>query len=391
MTSPRTISSKKIAFLISSFRAGGGERVMITLANTFAARGYNVDLLVLKPVGQYAEHVDERVNVRSLDRRRMALSLFPLMRYMKEEKPETLLALDEFTHLLALAARYLTKSDTRIVLRIGNMLSELFTRYEGLKSKLLPTLIRAFYKYADGVIAVSKGVRDDIIELTHILPERVSVIYQPKPRSEILEKAQEPVDHPWFKDKTVPLALFVGRLREQKNLPVLIRSFAAVRANMPARLALVGNGREEARVRALIAELNMEDSIELIGYADNPYKYMSKADVFVFPTLWEGMPNALLEAMVVGLPVIASDCSGAGPREIIAPDTDHQIRMKNGVEYATYGVLTAVNDEEALTEAIQTLLSDPTKRAAYAAKSRERSEDFDADGIIDEYALALGI
>jgi len=391
VTSPRTISSKKIAFLISSFRAGGGERVMITLANTFAARGYNVDLLVLKPVGQYAEHVDERVNVRSLDRRRMALSLFPLMRYMKEEKPETLLALDEFTHLLALAARYLTKSDTRIVLRIGNMLSELFTRYEGLKSKLLPTLIRAFYKYADGVIAVSKGVRDDIIELTHILPERVSVIYQPKPRSEILEKAQEPVDHPWFKDKTVPLALFVGRLREQKNLPVLIRSFAAVRANMPARLALVGNGREEARVRALIAELNMEDSIELIGYADNPYKYMSKADVFVFPTLWEGMPNALLEAMVVGLPVIASDCSGAGPREIIAPDTDHQIRMKNGVEYATYGVLTAVNDEEALTEAIQTLLSDPTKRAAYAAKSRERSEDFDADGIIDEYALALGI
>jgi len=384
-------SSKKVAFFISSYRAGGGERVMITLANTFADRGYEVDLLVLKPVGQYAEHVDARVQVYSLDRRRIALSIFPLITYLKKRKPEVLLALDEYTHLLALIARYVTRSDVRIVLRIGNMLSELFTRYAGMKNKIIPPLVRSWYKHADRIIAVSKGVRDDVIVVTGIAPDNVSVIYQPKPRAEILERAQEPVDHPWFTDKSVPLALFVGRLREQKNLPVLIRAFAAVRADMPARLVLIGSGREEGRLRALITELGMEDSIMLIGYADNPYQYMSRADVFVFPTLWEGMPNALLEAMVVGLPVIASDCSGAGPREIIAPATDHRVRMVSGIEYAEFGVLTAVNDEAALSEAMKTLLSDPAKRAVYAAKSLERSADFDADGIIDAYAQALRV
>jgi glycosyltransferase involved in cell wall biosynthesis len=381
----------RIAFLISSFRAGGGERVMITLANAFAVRGYTVDLLVLKPVGQYAEHVNSGVTVHSLDRRRLALSLFPLMTYLRKEEPEVILALDEYTHLLALFARKLTGSKVRIVLRIGNMLSELFTRYEGLKNKIIPPLVRRFYKKADRIIAVSKGVADDIIMVTGIAPERLSVIYQPKPRAEILEKAKVAVDHPWFSDKSIPLALFVGRLRVQKNLPVLLHAFAKVRAGMSARLVLIGTGREEGRLRTLITKLGLEDSVALIGYADNPYSYMNKADVFVFPTLWEGMPNALLEAMVVGLPVISSDCSGAGPREIIAPDTDHTVRLAHGTEYAKYGVLVAVNDENALAEALQKLLSDSELRAQYAAKSRERSADFDADGIIDEYAQALGI
>lgn len=378
-----------IAFLISSFRAGGGERVMISLANGFAQRGYQVDLLVLKPVGQYEHHTGADVRVVSLDRKRLVLSLFPLMSYLKKEAPDTVLALDEYTHLLALVARYFTGSQTRIVLRIGNMLSELFLRYEGLKNKILPHLVRRLYRKADAIIAVSKGVRDDVIEVTGIVPERVIVIYQPKPSAEIRVKAAAPVDHPWFTDPATPIVIFVGRLRVQKNIPLLIHAFAQVRATTPARLMLLGSGREEGRIRELIRELKMDQFIELIGYADNPYAYMQRASLFAFPTLWEGMPNALLEAMVVGLPVISSDSSGSGPREILAPTTDHRKRLKAGIEMAEFGILTAVGDETALVEALRKMLTDEVARARYASKSIERSEAFEADDILDQYAQVL--
>lgn len=362
---------------------------MISLANGFAEEGYAVDLLVLKPVGQYAGHVNAKVRIISLDRRRLALSLFPLMRYMKESSPQTILALDEYTHLLALTARFFTKSKIRIVLRVGNMLSELFVRYEGLKNKVLPYLVRRLYRYADAIIAVSKGVRDDVIAVTKIDQERVSVVYQPKSSIEIRAKAKSQIDHPWFQSTDVPVLLFVGRLRVQKNIASLIRAFARVVDRLPARLMILGSGREETRLAELIRHHNLTNSVELVGYVDNPYAYMHQASIFVFPTLWEGMPNALLEAMVVGLPVISTDSSGSGPREVLAPDSDHRVRITDGIEFAEYGVLTAVGDEVALTEAMYTLLTNLHMRKHYAQKSLERARAFEAKDVMKEYAKIL--
>ena len=137
-------------------------------------------------------------------------------------------------------------------------------------------------------------------------------------------------------------------------------------------------------------KLNCENCVSLPGYSDNPYSYMGKADLFVSASLWEGMPNVVLEALVCGLPVISSDCS-SGPREILAPDTDYRIRIKEGVEYAKYGVLTPVGDEEALVEAMTKMLGDGDLRAKYSSLSKERIKDFDSNKIINEYASALGL
>lgn len=381
----------RIAFCISSFRAGGGEKQVIEIANAFAARGHTVDLLVLKPVGQYKEKVDARVNVVSLDAGRIIFSLPKLIFYLRRERPEALLALDEYTHLLALMARILSGARTRIVLRIGNMLTELFKRYHDQKSKIiLPFLIKRLYKRADGIIANSRGVADDVIKVTGADKNNVSVISNPKDIGLIRSLAKERAGHVWLERKTLPVIMAVGRLRVQKNLPLLIGAFSKVAKEIPSRLIIVGGGREEGRLRDFIRSLQAENIISLTGYMDNPHAYMGKADMFVSASLWEGMPNSVLEAMACGLPIIASDCS-SGPREILAPETDYRFRLKNGVEYAKYGVLTAVNDEDALTQAMIKLLSDAESRAKYASLSEERAKNFDSKKIIGEYARALGL
>lgn len=383
----------RITFLVSSFRAGGGERVMVDLANSFAGRGYSVDLAVLKLVGQYAAQVDPRVRVVSLDAGRIIFSLPKLVVYLRRERPETLLALDEYTHLLAIIAKRISGVQTKIVLRIGNILSELFKRYEGCKNKfVLPFFVKTLYKRADGIIANSLGVRDDVIKVTKIKDVRISVVYNPKDISFIRTRAKEGVPHPWLADKTIPVIVAVGRLRVQKNFPLLLRAFARIPQKMPARLIIVGTGREEQRLRTLICELSLNDSVALVGYADNPHAYMGNADMFISASLWEGLPNAVIEALVCGLSIISSDCD-SGPREILAPDTDYRKRLTkgDGVEYSKYGALFAVDDEDALVEAMTKMLGDASLRAKYSALSKERAEAFDSEHIVDEYARALGL
>lgn len=381
-------STQKIALCISSFRAGGGERVMVAVANALAARGRQVDLLVLKPVGPYAEHVDSRVRVISLDARRMIFSLPKFVSYLKRERPSVVMALDEYTHILSLAARKLSGSDTRIILRIGNMFTELFKRYEGMKGRVLEFLVRRWYRHADAVIANSQGVRDDIVQVTGISPEKVSVIFNPKDIAALTAQAALPVGHAWLERKTLPVVIASGRLREQKNLPVLIRAFDTLRASTPARLIILGAGREEERLRDLVRALHLEDAVSFPGYMDNPYAWLAKADVFVSVSLWEGLPNTVIEALACGLPVIASDCD-SGPREILAPDTDYRKRITQGSEPALYGVLTAVNDEAALAEALKKLLSDAPLRAQYAAAAVKRSHDFEDASLIPQYEQVL--
>lgn len=363
---------------------------MVEIANAFARQGHKVHLLVLKPVGPLASNVDESVKVVSLDAGRMLFSLPRIVAYLWRERPAVLLATDEYTHLLAIVGRMIARTDTRIVLRIGNMLTELFSHYVGFKSKMLPFFVRRLYKRADAVVANSRGVADEVIAVTKIDPEKITVIINPKPRQKILAQSKEPAGHDWLDMKTLPVVLAVGRLRVQKNFTLLIRAFESVSKDIPSRLVIVGGGREEGRLRTLITELGCEDRVSLPGYSDNPYSFMSKADLFVSASLWEGMPNSLLEATVCGLPIIAADCS-SGPREILAPDTDYKKRLERGVEQAHYGVLTAVDDEEALADALKEILGDAELRHRYAQLSYERSRDFDARDLLDDYARILNI
>lgn len=363
---------------------------MVNIANALAVRGYKIDILVLKPVGPLRDQVLQEIRIVSLDRGRIAFSLVPLIAYLRRERPSALLSLDEYTHVLALIARGFLRTCPRLVLRIGNMLSVLAEHYRG-KAKILTWFVRWLFRYADCIVANSRGVADDVVATTGIVSSKVTVIFNPKPYKEIRRLAALPVPHPWLADPTIPVIVGVGRLREQKNFPLLIRAFAALE-DSHTRLIIVGDGREREHLKSLVCELGINARVHFAGYQDNPYAWLARASVFSACSLWEGLPNVVLEALICGVPVIASDCS-SGPREILAPDTDYRTRLAVGdaPEYARFGVLTPVGDEAALTEALSTLLADATLRVTYAATGSERSKDFDERNSIEYYIKALGV
>jgi glycosyltransferase involved in cell wall biosynthesis len=197
-----------------------------------------------------------------------------------------------------------------------------------------------------------------------------------------------------------PVLINIGRLTKQKGQWYLIRVFKKLKKDFPElKLLILGEGELKVYLTQLSQKLGLKtyvwDKDELsenfdvyfLGFQENPFKYISKAKLFVFPSLWEGFPNALIEAMACGVPVISSDCR-SGPREILAPDTDFRKQTKQP-EYAKYGVLMPVFegkilDENApLTEVekiwvneLKKILQDEKLRNYYAKKAIIRAKEF---------------
>lgn len=384
------INKNKIAFLLMSFRAGGGERNILELAKGFADFGYDINMLVVKPVGQYAEHVDPRIKILDMDAGRIIFALPKIISYLKKERPKIILATDEYTHLMSLISSTLAGGRTKVVLRVGNIFSILFKQYKRRRDKLIPFLAKIFFKRAYKVIAVSHGVAEDFQKLFKIDSRKIEVINSPKRLDFIKEESQKSPGHPWLEKKDKPVILAVGRLRFQKDFEGLIRAFAEIKKEIDSRLIILGVGREQKKLEQLVKDLNIEDFVSLPGFSHNPFAYMARCDVFILSSRWEGLPNTILEAMACGAPVIATDCN-SGPREILAPGTNFGKRISEGLEYVEYGVLVPIERPEFLREAIKIFLSDGQMRGKYVQKSRERSLDFDAKKIFQKYKIALGL
>ena len=181
----------------------------------------------------------------------------------------------------------------------------------------------------------------------------------------------------------------------------LIRAFQNVVKSIPnAHLYIMGEGELEQPLKRLITELHLENSITMTGYIKNPHGIYSQCEAFVFPSLFEGLGNVLLEALAFDMPIISSDCE-AGPREILAPNTDLQAKATD-VEFAEYGVLVPVCDgghfnsteplteqEECLAKAMIRLHNDTDIKGKYRAKAKERMKDFNKQLIMNEWVNVI--
>jgi len=334
----------KIAVFLPSLCGGGAERMMMNLAGGFAGRGLKVDLVLAKAEGAYLSQVRRQVRVVDLGARRMIYSLPGLVRYLRRERPEALLAALDHTNLTALWARRLAGVPTKAVVSVRNTLRMTTASTQSLKVKLMPFLISNFYPWADSVVAVSHGVAEDLAKLTGLPREKIRVIYNPAITPDLFAKAEEPVDHPWFAPGEPPVVLSVGRLTPQKDHPTLIRAFALVRREHPARLMILGEGEERPNLEALVRELGLQEDVALPGFMDNPYKYMKRAGVFVLSSRWEGLPGVLIEALALGTPLVSTDCP-SGPAEIL--------------EGGKWGKLVSVADIESMAAKIKETLCGP--------------------------------
>ncbi len=333
-----------------------------TLIQEFRARGHEVDLLLIKARGRHLEAVPDTVNKIKLGSDHSWLTLWPLVKYLRKEKPAALLAVKHRAIMVALIARRIAGVETRIVGRLGTNVSTALKGKGRFRKWLWHKSMQSVYPLADQLIPVSEGVADDIQTISRIDRRKLQVIRNPVVTDQTRQLAEAPLDHPWFGENQPPVILGAGRFTRQKDFPTLIKAFARLRRDRACRLVILGRGGDQSACRELARSLGVETDIDFPGFDANPFRYMRRAALFVLSSAWEGSPNVLAEALAVGTPVVSTNCP-SGPFEI----------LQNG----KFGPLVAVGDVEAMAKAMAQTLAHPlpadTLRQAVAEYTAERS------------------
>mgnify|MGYP001312576641 CR=1 FL=1 len=335
----------RISIFLASLRGGGAERVMLNVSSGLATKGYPIDLVLVEAVGDYLTEVPPNIRVIDLHSNRSVRSLPRLIRYLHRDQPPILISSLPHISLVALAAKMLARSNTRIIVVEHNTLSQSVRNSVSLKGRILPFLMRYCYRQSERIVAVSKGVANDLSTLIKHPINTIDVIYNPVVTPDILEHSYVPLAHPWFIEGEPPVILGIGRLTRAKGFSLLIRAFAKARNNQSARLMILGEGHERPSLEHLIRELDLEHDVALPGFVPNPYNFLKASRLFVLSSFWEGLPTVLIEALACGTPVISTDCP-SGPREIL--------------QDGRWGTLVPVDNESALSAAIIESLQAPT-------------------------------
>ncbi len=362
--------SVEVLFHLRAIGGGGAERVAITIANHLVESGIRCMFLVRRNINFYKGELDPRIDIQFVSAKRDIVFVFKLAKKFREINPQTIFTTIQRPSFLAVLAKRLAGIPARSIIREPTTPSLMFRELETLRERLqMKPMMRWSYHRADAVIAPSKGVRDDLIETLALPHEKISVIYNPVITKQLEQWRQEPVEHPWLAEKSIPVILAVGRLAYPKNYPLLIRAFALVREQLSARLLILGEGELRAEIEQLVAQLGLSEWVSMPGFDPNPFRYMARADVLALTSVREGFPNVLVQAMACGCPVVSTDCP-SGPREIL--------------DGGKYGFLVPVNDEEALAEALLRTLKGEVKPV-----SPEWLEQFRAKHIIKQYSNLL--
>jgi len=362
------MSSPDLSLFLPTLSAGGAPRMLIHVAEALDDRGYHVEFVLARAEGEFLTHLRDGIDIVDLDSR-ILRSVPRLRRYLVRTEPAVLLSTTHAGNLAAIWATTLARVPTRHVVREPTTLSNQAQEFTTTKDRMIPFLVRHSYPLANQFIAISKGVKHELVDYIGIDAIDIEVIYNPVVTSEIESKSRAQVEHPWFTDD-VPVILGAGRLTPQKDFPTLIRAFDRVRNDRDCRLMILGEGDDRTELETLVAERDLEADVALPGYIDNPYRYMRQAAVFVLSSAWEGFGNVLVEAMACKTPVVATDCE-SGPAEIL--------------EGGQYGRLVPVGNQDKLATAIRATLDDPPD----ARKLRRRTEDFHIDTICPAYETVL--
>ena len=340
----------KLTFVTSTLHAGGSERVMSLLANTFAQKGYEVEIVCInKHLVFYP--IDEKVKVWFAEDEVKRFSILKKMMWLRKhiysEKPDVLIAFMLEVYCVTLASLIGVSVPVISSERID---PHFFGRAKGLLRWLLlrrtthlvvqTVRIKDFYsaKLQSRTTIIPNPVTDKVFSLT-----------------------------PTLKQKRI---IAVGRLAYQKNYPMMFRAFAKVHHDFPDwQLVVYGNGPQKDEIRGVIERLGMEGHIILAGKSDHVVEEMNKSSLFVMSSDYEGMSNALLEAVCVGLPVISTDVSGA--RDLIT----------EGVN----GYIVPVGNERALTLALSSMLSSPEKMDEMGRQSKALAPRFREEQIVGQW------
>lgn len=355
---------RKIAFHLNCLEQGGAERVVTNLANQFAKNGYQV-IIATEWYGENEFQIDKKVKrvhvgLREGDEKKHRLMQFLLRvkylrKFLKEEKPDILIPFARKALYRGLMAAYFSKIPVLISIR-----TDPAGHYEEISDKIQIPLL---FPRADGCVFQTEGARDFFAPR---LQKNSRIILNP------INPKYIGVPEPEKRNKTVVQS---GRLVDFKNQPMLIRAFVEVHRKHPDYdLKIYGgdsfDGTKEI-LETLIAENGAQEYIHLMGASDSLEKDLADAALFAFTSDWEGLPNALMEAMALGLPIVATDCPCGGPRTIMTNEVD--------------GLLIPIKDQKAVENGINRLIEDPELAERLGTEARKIADKANGQAVFEQW------
>jgi glycosyltransferase involved in cell wall biosynthesis len=359
--------AKKLAILAPLKSWGGIERTIVNLCREFVLQGVELEFIMSR--GGQIPYPDELPSgVRIVDLRSSGkLDTVPrLIRHLRQNGPDALLTTKDHAAKVAVAARKLGRLNVPVFIKVTNTLSQTMRR------PMKRHIARLLYPCADGVIANSQGVKDDLVTRFRMRADLVKVVYNPTFTRDIAQRVLLAADHPWLVPGEPPVVMGAGRLTPQKDFSCLVRAFAQLRRRRSCRLLILGEGPERPAIEMLARELGVAADVCLPGFIPDPIPWMARAGVFVLSSRYEGLSNVLIEALAAGAPVVSTDCP-SGSSEILGG--------------GKYGPLVSVGDASALSDAIDSVISSPRSPELI----REAVSRFRSDLIARQYLEVMGL
>lgn len=380
------VDKKKVIFVVPSLRGGGGERVAATLLESLQRSSSNIKLILVLFDVESTGNLGPDIDVRYLDVRKswdiiytvkkFFKVIFNLSRIIKNESPCTILSFVDYSNVVNIIGNWLSGKKNRVIISVHNIpIVQMHECAPNFWEKIMGLLIRVFYNEADSIIAVSKHVGDDLVKNSRINKKLIHIINNPIDIDRIDNLSNEAVAEEFF-NEDAPIILAVGRLSKEKGFEYLLKAFSLLKERRNARLVILGEGKEEANLKKLSTELGIDKQVLFPGFKDNPYKYMKRSTIFVFPSLYESFGIAMVEAMSCGVPVIA---------------TKSYEGIENIIEHERTGLLINVGDEHVIAESMLRLLDDEGLRRRLSKEAKKKVLNYSVDKIAKQYKAVLGI
>lgn len=345
----------KIAFAIHAISEGGAERVITVLCSKFAEKGYDVHLITNHkrdweyPISPLVKRHIIGENVSSVRPVASYQRINRLRQICKQEKFEALIAFMTMSEYSVFATAGL---QTKNIISLRNAIEVLYPGKlkREVYLKLLSTASGAVFQTEEAMSWFPESFR-----------ERSTIIFNP---------VWSQFYH--VNRKTEP-GLFVasGRLVEQKNYPMMLCAFVQVASQYDVRLEIYGNGGEREKLERLVEQLGVSDKVRFCGQSNDVPSVLARADVFLMSSDYEGLPNALMEAMAVGVPCVCTDCLGGGPRLLLGNDER--------------GLLTKRGDEQRFADAIIRYLKNSELKTEKSKAAKEYAKQYSVDNCFEKW------
>ncbi len=320
-------------------KAGGTERQAGYIANYLQEKGHTVTVVCLENLNTFEEFF--RVPVIHLNSgstpARLFTNLFLLNKQLKKLNADLIISRAWNANLLCSMASALTGIPAVLFLSGSIDLSG---------SSFWKRTVQSFMlNKAAKIISVSNESKSNCVRWLQIPEEKIRVIHNGVDLEMAAELSAESIDLPEKLSQNGPVAVFAGRLIPRKGLDLLLDALSGVQSSgIDLKLLVVGDGEDREKYEQMAQRLNLESSVFFVGEKKNPFPYIKYGDIFVLPSRSEGFPNVLLEAMVLGKPVVAADCD-TGPREIINGKNGTLVPAEN-IEMLAEALMTYLNNIE---------------------------------------------